>query len=95
MQAAGRFRRAAPARSYNFASTRFKECFGNGLPIADGVKLRADTVAYLDTEFDPKVSFGLVVTSSKQARPRLHFLLLQACSRVVRPRPTPPLVMVQ
>ena len=72
MQAAGRFRRAAPARSYNFASTRFKECFGNGLPIADGVKLRADTVAYLDTEFDPKVSFGLVVTSSKQARPRFR-----------------------
>ena len=48
--------RVAPARSYNFASSQYKECFGNGLPIADGVKLRADTVAYLDT-FDPKVSW--------------------------------------
>ena len=40
-------------RDYNFASTRYKECFGN-VPIADGVKLRQDTIAYLDT-FDQQV----------------------------------------
>ena len=34
-------------RQYNFASTEYKSCFG-GLPIADGVKLREDTIAYLD-----------------------------------------------
>ena len=44
---------AVPRRGYNFASTQYKECFG-GLPIADGVKLRADTIAYLDS-FDPQV----------------------------------------
>ena len=35
-------------REYNFASTQYKQCFG-GLPIADGVQLRKDTIAYLDT----------------------------------------------
>ena len=44
--------RATQWRGYNFASTRFKDCFGD-LPIADGAKLRADTIAYLDS-FDPQ-----------------------------------------
>jgi len=41
------------SRNYNFASSQYKECFG-GLPVADGAKLRADTIAYLDT-FDAQV----------------------------------------
>ena len=48
-------------RHYNFASTKYKECFG-GLPIADGVKLRQDTIAYLDT-FDPQSWYTDPVTS--------------------------------
>lgn len=48
-------------RQYNFASTKFKECFG-ALPIADGAKLRSDTIAYLDA-FDPQVWYDDPVTS--------------------------------
>ena len=48
-------------RQYNFASTEYKSCFG-GLPIADGVKLREDTIAYLDT-FDAQTWFDDPVTS--------------------------------
>ena len=43
------------------ASTEYKSCFG-GLPIADGVKLREDTIAYLDT-FDAQTWFDDPVTS--------------------------------
>ena len=49
---------ALSKRHYNFASTSYKECFG-GLPVADGVKLRQDTVAYLDNDFDAQVSATL------------------------------------
>ena len=45
-------RQFVPTRRYNFASSQFRSAFG-GLPVADGVKLRADTIKYL-YEFDPK-----------------------------------------
>jgi hypothetical protein len=48
-------------RCYNFASTEYKLCFG-GLPIADGVKLRREAIAYLDT-FEPESWFADPVTS--------------------------------
>ena len=48
-------------RRYNFASTEFKSCFG-GLPIADGVKLRKDTIAYLD-QFDEQMWYDDPATS--------------------------------
>ena len=54
-------------RPYNFASTSYKSCFG-GLPIADGVKLRADTVAYLDA-FDPQAWYDAPVTSLLNGTP--------------------------
>jgi len=54
---------AAPAwsRPYNFASSSYLECFGD-LPVADGVKLRADTIKYLDS-FDPKTWYSDPVTT--------------------------------
>mmetsp|Transcript_19983 Transcript_19983/g.52332 ORF Transcript_19983/g.52332 Transcript_19983/m.52332 type:complete len:740 (-) Transcript_19983:434-2653(-) len=48
-------------RQYNFASTEYKKAFG-GLPIADGVKLRQDTIAYLDS-FDAQTWYSDPVTT--------------------------------
>ena len=70
-------------RHYNFASTRYKECFG-GLPIADGVKLRQDTIDYLDT-FDPQSWYSDPVTSivnGKYANLRCTPLLTYSSSKL-------------
>ena len=49
-QAGANIRPGLQKRNYNFASSEYKSCFG-GLPVADGVQLRKDTIAYLD-KFD-------------------------------------------
>ena len=48
-------------RNYNFASSEYKSCFG-GLPVADGVQLRKDTIAYLD-QFDQDEWYSDPVTT--------------------------------
>ena len=54
-------------RSYNFASSSYLKCFGD-VPIADGVKLRADTIAYMDA-FDPQSWYDDPVTSVVAGQP--------------------------
>ena len=49
------------ARHYNFASKQFRDCYGN-LPVPDGAKLRADTVAYLN-DFNPKLWYEDPITT--------------------------------
>ena len=53
--------RSTPVRQYNFASSQYLECFGD-LPIADGAKLRADTIAYMEN-FDAQAWYEDPVTT--------------------------------
>uniref|UniRef100_A0A7S4JL18 Aldehyde dehydrogenase domain-containing protein n=1 Tax=Paramoeba aestuarina TaxID=180227 RepID=A0A7S4JL18_9EUKA len=53
-------------RHYNFASKPFRDCYGN-LPVPDGAKLRADTVAYLN-DFNPKLWYDDPVTTILNAQ---------------------------
>ena len=60
-QAGANIRPGLQKRNYNFASSEYKSCFG-GLPVADGVQLRKDTIAYLD-KFDQDKWYNDPVTT--------------------------------
>ena len=60
-QAGANIRPGLQKRNYNFASSEYKSYFG-GLPVADGVQLRKDTIAYLD-KFDQDKWYNDPVTT--------------------------------